>query len=453
MTPKTHGVLFAILTVAFPGWCVPATADWSAALPVLTTCNPATPPKLPDRWRAVGLMMPLLDGELDVGEFVYDSTLPAMRATVYGLESGAADLLITNDATYLLEGPHDSPRRCVSLGRKLRPPESQWLERDARCVGEAPLAERQVQWWQVSGFDPARYWFTTDTHLPWRSSFVRRSLNPAIIGDYAMTYFPTFTALPETDLPALRDMCAASAEHQDTDSPTPTARDLMRFANPDALAEREQRIAQLIPGLSHGACPRMHPARWPDRFVATAMVTPIQMTEAPYSSMMYYDWNDAHALVVLPFQGNPPVLQGLISLREHVGYRQRFAGRGVCAAVLPGAVKPDWMTAASCKCRAVVEGNSPLSPGTDSQILSCPIKLQGQRVMWNWYTSAERPVMFMEAQPEGGGVMLADYHDWLPGQAVPSKNFDLPNACMTTRSDAGASFSNPSCSDCHSTPW
>lgn len=248
-------------------------------------------------------------------------------------------------------------------------------------------------------------------------------------------------------------MCAASAEHRDVASPTPTARDLMAFTNSDAVAEREQRIGQLIPGLSRGACPRMHAARWPDRFVATAIVTPIQMTENPYSSMMYYDWNDAHALVVLPFQSNPPVLQGIISLREHVGYRQRFAGRGVCAAVLPGAVKPDWMTSASCKCRAVVERNSPLSPGTDSQILSCPIKLQGRRVMWNWYTTGERPIMFMEAQPEGSGVMLADYHDWLPGRAVPPKNFDLPNACQATRSEAGASFSNPSCSDCHTTPW
>ena len=112
-----------------------------------------------------------------------------------------------------------------------------------------------------------------------------------------------------------------------------------------------------------------------------------------------------------------------------------------------------WMTAASCKCRAVVERNSPLSPGADSQILSCPIKLQGRRVMWNWYTTGERPIMFTEAQPEGSGVMLADYHDWLPGQAVPPKNFDLPNACKATRSEADASFSNPSCSDCHSTPW
>lgn len=227
--PVVRGGRLAIVVLAILGWCAPAAAEWSAALPVFSACKPSTPPELPARWRAVGLMMPLLDGEIDVGEFVYDSTLPAMRASVYGLKSGAVDLLITKDDTYLIDGPHNSPRRCISLGRKLRPPEPQWLGRDARCVGEAPLA--------------------------------------------------------------------------------------------------------------------------------------------------------------------------------------------------------------------------------DSQILSCPIKLQGRRVMWNWYTTGERPIMFTEAQPEGSGVMLADYHDWLPGQAVPPKNFDLPNACKATRSEAGASFSNPSCSDCHSTLW
>lgn len=145
MPPIVRGGRLAIVVLAILGWCAPAAAEWSAALPVFSACKPSTPPELPARWRAVGLMMPLLDGEIDVGEFVYDSTLPAMRASVYGLKSGAVDLLITKDDTYLIDGPHDSPRRCISLGRKLRPPEPQWLGRDARCVGEAPLAARPVQ--------------------------------------------------------------------------------------------------------------------------------------------------------------------------------------------------------------------------------------------------------------------------------------------------------------------
>src|SRR5271156_6225165 len=80
---------------------MPASAEWSASLPMLAACRPAAPPELPPRWRAVSLMMPFLDGQLDVGEFIYDSALPALRATVYGLQSGAVALLITENDTYL----------------------------------------------------------------------------------------------------------------------------------------------------------------------------------------------------------------------------------------------------------------------------------------------------------------------------------------------------------------
>jgi hypothetical protein len=162
-------------------WYLPAAADSSASLPTFAACIPATPPGLPERWRAVSLMMPFLQGQLDVGEFVYDAALPAMRATVYGLKTGAVDLLITDRDTYVLAGPYGSPSQCTSLGARLRVPGTQWLTGNAVCVGESPLGERAVQWWNTSGFDPARYWVAKDTRLPRRSLFLRRSLNPAIM--------------------------------------------------------------------------------------------------------------------------------------------------------------------------------------------------------------------------------------------------------------------------------
>jgi hypothetical protein len=406
-------------------------------------------------------MMPFLQGQIDVGEFVYDGSLSAMRATVYGLKSGNVDLLITDDDTYVLIGPHHSPTQCLSLGPRLRVPTAQWLTMDAVCVGESPLAGRALQWWHTTGFDLARYWITKDTRLPWRALFLRRSLNPAIIGDYAMDYFSAFTPLPETNLSALRDFCAANSRQYSGDLPgVPMARDLMAVPNSAATAERAERVARLIPGLSHEACVRMAPIRWPDRYVTTAMVTPIQFNDIPYSALIYYDWNQTGTQLILPFQGQPPVPQGVISLKKNVGYRLRLPpkGNGTCAAVLPGLVKPDWMTAASCECQAVIEHNSMLSPNADSQILSCPIKAQGQRIMWSWYTTNGRPIMFTEAMPEGGGVMLADYHDWLPGETARPGDLQLPNACVgldngSGPSGAGPTFSNVSCSDCHTTPW
>jgi len=460
------GCRYRLALMALAGavaWHAPAAADWSATLPMFSSCDAAKPPELPTRWRAVGLLMAFRQDQLDVGEFVYDGTLPAMRATVYGVVSGAVDILITEKDTYLLFGPYHSPKHCKSLGHRLRVPAPQWLAEHPVCLGESPIAAQPVQWWQTGGFDPARYWISTRTRLPWRSVFLTRSLDPAVIGDYAMSYFPTFTPLPQTNLRALRDLCAGATDHEHAGAAAvPTARELMAIPNAAAEAERQARIGELIPGLSHGGCRHTIKAKWPDRFVTTMVLTPIRFNDHPYSALMYYDWSQAETQLILPFQGNPPVLQGIISLKKRVGYRIQLPprGNGACTADLPGIVRPDWMTVASCECRGVIDRNSTLGPDVDTQILSCPIKAQGQRVMWNWYTTNGQPIVFMEAQPEGSGVFLADYHDWLAGQTGQAADFALPNACaVPPRPDdraagpAQPTFSNVSCSDCHTTPW
>jgi hypothetical protein len=450
----------AVAVALATSWNAPASADWSATLPLLAACSPATAPELPPRWRAVALMMPFLQGQIDVGEVVYDSALPALRATIYGLKSGTADLLITHDSTYVLVGPHQAPTQCISLGPRLHVPTTPWLTTDAVCLGESPLAGRAVQWWNATGFELARYWIAKDTRLPWRSLFLRRSLDPAVIGDYAMSYFPAFTPLPETNLSALRDFCAAKSDRYGADVPdAPTARDLMVIPNSAGEAERSERIAKLIPGLSYQACSRMTPIRWPDHYVTTAMITPIKLSETPFPALVYYDWTQTGTQLILPFAGRPPTLQGLISLKKNVGYRMVLPpqGNGTCTAVFPGLVRPDWMTAASCECQGVIEHNPTLSPNADSQILSCPIKAQARHIMWNWYSTGGRPLMFTEAMPGGGGVMLADYHDWLPGEKARPGDLELPSVCVgpengSSSSGAGSSLSNVSCSDCHTTP-
>src|ERR1700688_2390675 len=111
---------FAVLSAA--GSFDVAASDQKTALPILSPCKPTTAPGLPARWRAVALMMPFVRQQLDIGEFVYDASLPAMRARIYGLESGAVDLLITNTETYQLSGPPNSPEACIAVGRKYTPP-------------------------------------------------------------------------------------------------------------------------------------------------------------------------------------------------------------------------------------------------------------------------------------------------------------------------------------------
>jgi hypothetical protein len=50
--------------------------------------------------------------------------------------------------------------------------------------------------------------------------------------------------------------------------------------------------------------------------------------------------------------------------------------------------------------------------------------------------------------------MFADYYDWLPGQAVPPSELELPNYCPapeTVNFSTGrrAPLADPSCVDCH----
>jgi hypothetical protein len=145
VSPVMRRAAAALAIFAAAGsWSGPAAAGM--ALPILTACRPATAPTLPMRWRAVALMMPFVRQQIDVGEFIYDGSLPAMRATLYGPKSGAVDLLITEKQTYKLTGPQELPNGCIALGRRFRPPGKQWLSGKAVCDGEAPVGEKTVQW-------------------------------------------------------------------------------------------------------------------------------------------------------------------------------------------------------------------------------------------------------------------------------------------------------------------
>jgi hypothetical protein len=457
---------FAILAAAIVGatsWHSWATAQTSISLPTLSSCKSAVPPTLPKRWHAVGLMSPFLEGQLDIGDFVYDAAVPAMRATVYGLESGAADLLITDAHTYQLSGPYGAPTGCATLDHKFNLPSVRWLPDQAVCVGDTRIDTTPVEWWKAPGSGTQAHWFwlNSDTRLPWRTLFLTPSADPPIIGDYAMTYFPTFTELPQTNLSHLRDFCASRAKKApaETDG-ADTARALMAIPNEAAEGERHDRVGTLIPGLSHQPCAHAKTPNWPERFATTAFLTPISFGDDPYATLILYDWSETASQFAVMFQNTPPAMKALVALKKNVGYRiYPHVSGPICEPVYPGLVRPDWMKVAWCQCKGVIDHNPALSPNDVTQILSCPIKWQNRRIMWSWYTANDRPVVFVEAGARGdGGVLLADYDRWLPGEKVTAKNFDLPNSCpapdKAIRPPAhGDSLANNSCTDCHTTPW
>lgn len=454
---------FSVLAAAASGGA--AAADQNTTLPILSTCKQTTAPVLPARWRAVALMMPFVREQLDVGEFVFDGSLPAMRATLYGLESGAVDLLITDTETYQLSGPPDAPEACVAIGRKYSPPTTDWLSGKAVCDGEAPLVKTQVEWWKTSTGDARTkwQWYKTDTRLPWRTMFPSRSSDPAVIGDYGMSYFPTFVPLAETRLAQLRDFCISKAQRADAATAAAnTARELMATGTDLGDAERAKRIQSLIPGLSRQSCSTVNTPRWPNQFVMTGILSPIPFKWTPLPSMLYYDWDKAATLFALMHEARsvPPVLELVSVLKNGVGYSIERLPNGAfaCAAKSPGVLRPDWMSVAGCDCKGVVDRNPDLDPDEVSQIRACPVKGQGLRVNWSWYTTKGRPILFTEPGAIGSGLNIADYHTWRPGEKMPQDAFELPQLCSRA-AEAGlppvgnglSAASTASCSDCHTT--
>jgi hypothetical protein len=424
--------------------------------PALAACQPATPPDIPVRWRAATVMMPLLEGQIDVGDFVYDGTLPAMRATVYGLQSGTVDLLITGEETYRLDGPRGAPVACTSLGRKFSLPAAQWLSAQAVCTGETHLGATRVQAWKMpgNGGQTVWHWFGGANRLPVRSMFVSRTAGMPVIGDYAMTYFVNFAAVAQTGLAPLRDFCRANAKPGPLDQANPAARDLMAVRNEKLDAEREAQIRTIVPGVTAGACSRMTPVQWPEQFVASAVITPNSFDDNPYAGLVYYDWKDVGAQFAILWQGVPAAFRGVVALKKGVGFQpgRNAAGQFRCPAIYPGMVRPDWAKVAACQCKGVIEGNPALSPHAVTQIFSCPIKAQPGRIMWNMYSSEGRPLVFAEASARGVGAMLADYHEWRPGHKVPASDFALPAECRPDDTPPpGSDSSNVSCSECHTT--
>jgi hypothetical protein len=459
-----EGARIWLAALALAMLSAPPAAQAANEIPFFAPCKHGAAPTLPERWRAVGLMFPFLREQLEVGEFIYDATVPAMRASLVGLDYGAADLLITEDETYRLAGSPGAPVSCTALGRKYAPPTRDWLPSSATCDGEAAIAGKKVEWWKTATRDGRTnwQWYASDTRLPWRLAWGTQSSEPAVIGDFGATYFPTFTPVATTGLAQLRDFCVANAQPATgATALAATARDLMTLAPDIGEAERARRVAALVPGLSRKACSAAKPPRWPSNFVMTGILSPVRHRYTPLPSLLFYDWQNAATFFAYMYDTRPkPGLEIISVLKKDIGYSvERLpSGQFVCAAKAPGVLRPDWMASAGCECKGALDRNADLSPGEVSYIRACPIKSEGLRTIWSWYTEKGRPVLFAELGATSNGLNIVDYDRWSPGEKMAQSSFELPELC-TQAAQAGlppvghgltgdAVFS---CSDCHLT--
>jgi len=100
MLPRAR--LFSILMFICGCLDEPAIAQQLAPLvplPQLKTCSTNVHPRLPENWHGIFLMTPFTNAQLVLSEIAYDASLPAMRIKLYGLRSGALDLLIDGSET------------------------------------------------------------------------------------------------------------------------------------------------------------------------------------------------------------------------------------------------------------------------------------------------------------------------------------------------------------------
>ncbi len=263
-----------------------------------------------------------------------------MRATVSGVESGTIDLLITNEDTYQLTGPHQSPTACLSSGPVFTPPSRHWLSADAQCVGKASVMSSVMEWWKMPSANSSAtwYWYKANTRMPWRTTRITPSADPAVIGGYAMANFTTFEALPRTNLAALRDYCRSQVA-------APSTRALPSIKSARALMEAQSdkasdtqgptRTTSLVSGLDRAACLGVKPPRWPARFGMTAMMISTDFENGPYPAEVFYDWQGANAQLTRLHNPDDPssraTLDGLLT--GGAGYHVRIRARRLRARI------------------------------------------------------------------------------------------------------------------------
>jgi hypothetical protein len=280
-------VLTVIMAVLAPR--SPAAAQAAdVPLPHLSACIAAARPQLPQRWRATFLMAPFTAAQLVLAEIVHDSSVPATHARLYGLAHGAVDVLVAGRHTYLLATEEGRLSDCRDIGDTgARPLPSDWLGREAQCVGSAPVAETAAEWWKAPASPPPLanwFWFAGADRTPLRLMFVRSNSSLFPLSLFALSYRVGFEGRSTTDLADAVAFCRARTQH--VGAPVALADTIAAMEQAGSRADIE--IKRLMPELA--ACAGRPLPRWPDDFAMATLMTPIDMQHAPLPAEVLYRW-------------------------------------------------------------------------------------------------------------------------------------------------------------------
>jgi len=416
-------------------------------LPTFKPCASSSHPTLPAKWEAVALMQDFFQQSFTVGRFVYDESAKAFRFSLVDPFGVDEDRLVTSDGKlYALEGG-DSPTSC-SLLTTTSPytvPSRDWLDTGAQCVGQAPILERQQEWWKSpSGVGANWYWFNTMSRLPFRSMYyadAKPTTPVPVYEHFTFNYFPTFKRVPATNLARLVSMCQKSgaAATATAEYAKPSIQPLLKkSAYPTQKPDGFAKIAKWIPGLSACSSKDSLPPAWPERVQGTVFMTAVSFGPNPFPTRVFYDWTKQSQNTTLNYYPqtaeNGAQTALLLGNRGYIAFKRQDGSISKCEQALPGPQVPNWKTVDGCECRAQIAPHTILNPSAvPTKILWCPTDLSAKQVFWTWYSNRGTPVVFMQSNSsptDGTGLNLADYYHWKPGASAPAGLFDVPQACQ-----------------------
>jgi hypothetical protein len=395
-------------------------------------------------------MAPFTNAQLVLSDIVYDASLPAMRVTLYGLRHGSLDLFITDPDTFVLNSRGGAVSACEKLGDTgWRPLPQDLLSPRSQCVGWAPLGTTDVQWWKTPVEPtPSSYWiwYKKSDQTPFRLAFQSSNNQLAVLSRYALSHQIRFEPNSDIQLANIKRTCQ-DAKPISTDDVRALDE---RIATLSSARERaDDEIHRLAPELS--VCPATALPVWPDQLAITGLMTPWDANENPWGTEVFYDWTKrAQRTRIFPSASARFVAQDSLLLGRQgytVTYRRQSAP--ICEPVLPGPLRPDWLSRGPCSCEAMLTEPSPLTPNGTARIFTCP--LAPPRAAWAWYALDGRPTSFAVTSlpgDQGFGLFAAlDYRDWLPGKDAPAGVFDKPAQCQAHDGTVRAGLGE--CSSCH----
>lgn len=422
--------------------------DGLLPLPQFKPCATTSHPLLPAKWEAVALMQDFFLPSFLVGKFVFDESAQAFRfslADQYGIDEDF--LVTTNGKLYRLEGG-EQPTSCryMTARSPFTVPARDWLATGAACVGQAPILNRDQQWWKSKSGDGANwYWYNAGNRLPFRSMYYAdvKPSSPAPIYEYfTLNYFPTFKAVPTTNLARLVALCqrpeVAATPSATADYARPSIDPILKKSTyPKINARQQAQTQQWIPGLTPCSSTGALPPPWPERVQGTVFLTAVSFPPNPFPSRVFYDWTKPAQNTTLyyfpPTAENYAQVAYLVGNTGYIAFQRQNGSFSQCQQALPGPPIRNWKEADHCQCRGELAPHTVLNPSAvPTKILWCPTDLAAKQVFWTWYSSTGTPVVFMQSNSSptaGTGLNLADYYHWAPGSVAPPGTFDPPVLC------------------------